>query len=100
MSKTWTESDIVALLDRSDKAVERAVVAIFNRQTPDEKQTSSTRHDNQRGFRANHTSKGSYYARWVNSGRSLSGFHLQNARKIVKQYRRQLCEQANVKGDE
>ena len=95
--KTWTEQQIVALLDRSDLAVERAVVAIFNRQTSDEKSTSATRYLNGVGFRSNHASKGSHYARWVNSGKRLTGKHLELARHIAKQYRRQLCEEANSK---
>jgi hypothetical protein len=44
----WTEQQIVTLLDTNDRAVERAIVAIYERQTADEKQTEHTRHDNSR----------------------------------------------------
>ena len=93
----WTLSKITDLLNTSDKAIARAIVCIYNRQTPDEKQASDTKHTNHRGFRSNHASKGSYYARWVNSGRHLTGNHLANARKIALHYTRQLCEEANEK---
>ena len=95
MSKTWTEADIVALLDRSDKAVERAVVALHKRQTADEKQTDATRHDNAVGFRKNHAKRLSYYARLVGWGKTLYPSQLALARKWTKMYRRQLCEIAN-----
>ena len=91
----WTKDQIQHLLNTNDRAVEKAIVAIYNRQTLDEKQASDTRHTNHRGFRSNHANKGSYYARWVNSGKHLSGHHLMNARKIAMQYHRQLCEIAN-----
>jgi len=93
----WNEAKIEKLLLTSDSAVERAIVAIYDRQTRDEKATSDTRHRNNVGFRANHASKGSYYARWINGGRKLTGHHLQNARRIVLQYKRQLTEIATSK---
>ncbi len=93
---TWNEAKIERLLLTSDAAVERAIVAIYDRQTRDEKATSDTRHRNNVGFRANHASKGSYYARWINGGRKLTGSHLQNARRIALQYKRQLTEIANA----
>jgi hypothetical protein len=94
---TWTKDKIQNLLDNNDRAVERAIVAIYDRQTRDEKATSDTKHDNTVGFTAAHASKGSYYARWVLSGRKLTGHHLGNARRIAKHYHRQLCEIANAK---
>jgi hypothetical protein len=93
----WTKERIADLLRTNDRAVERAIVAIYNRQTVDEKSSQTTKHDNKRGFRANHASKGSYYARWVLSGRALSGHHLVNARNIAMHYRKQLLEIANAK---
>ena len=93
----WNKERIQQMLQTNPRAVERAIVAIYERQTADEKATSHTRHDNSVGFRSNHASKGSYYARWVKSGRQLTGFHLQNARTIAMQYHRQLCDIANSK---
>lgn len=88
----WTPEAIKALLDSSDAAVERAVVAIFKRQTDDEQVREETRHRNGVGFAACHAHRGSYYARWILAGRHLSGQHLDKARRMVRWYARQLCE--------
>lgn len=88
----WNKAKIEELLKTNDKAVERAIIAIYDRQTQDEKQASDTKHTNHRGFRANHASKGSYYARWVLGGRRLTGDHLANARKIALHYTSQLLD--------
>jgi hypothetical protein len=97
MSKTWTESEIVALLNTSDRAVERAILAIHARQTPDEKVESHTKHTNQRGFRQNHAPRLSYYARLINKGCHLYPAQLALVRPWLIQYRKQLCEVANSK---
>lgn len=94
---TWTKDRIINLLKSNDRAVEKAIVAIYHRQTADEKATSDTKHTNHRGFRSNHASRGSYYARWVLSGRTLSGYHVEKAREIALHYHRQLSEIANEK---
>jgi hypothetical protein len=102
----WTKERIQHLLNTNDLAVERALVTIYDRQTQDEKQDSDVKHDNQRGFRANHASKGSYYARIVLKGwkqdRNKNRVHLNpvklaTARAMVLHYHRQLCEIANAK---
>lgn len=92
---SYSNDQIKALIARSDRAVERALVAIYDRQTQDEKRVSDTRHFNKIGFSAAHAKKGSYYARWVNSGRNLTGYHLDRARSIAMHYARQLAEIAN-----
>jgi hypothetical protein len=89
-----TKDRIVALLNTNPLAVERAIIAIYNRQTQDEKQASDTKHTNGRGFRSNHATRGSYYARWILGGRHLTGHHLDLARSIAVQYHRQLIEVA------
>jgi len=86
--KVWNEAEIVNLLLNSDKAVERGVLAIYNRQ--------ATLKDNGVEFSGPDAKLGSYYARWIISGRNLSGKHLNNARKMMVKYRRQLTEIANT----
>jgi hypothetical protein len=93
----WTEQQIVTLLDTNDRAVERAIVAIYERQTADEKQASHTRHDNTVGFRQNHAPRLSFYARLIRGGKHLYPAQLQLARKWTKMYRRQLADIANSK---
>jgi hypothetical protein len=88
----WTPDSIKALLDRNDLAVERAVVAVFNRQTDDEQEAFETKHRNGRGFASCHAHMGSYYAKWVLSGRRLDGRHLDRARRMMRHYAGQLAE--------
>jgi hypothetical protein len=94
MSSTWTADGIRQLLDRSDRAVERAVVAIYERQTTDEQDVGETRHRNGRGFASCHAHLGSYYAKWVLSGRHLDGNHILRARRMMRWYAGQLLEVA------
>lgn len=102
----WTKERMQALLATNDLALERALVAIYDRQTQDEKRDSDTKHDNHRGFRSNHASTGSKLARFILKGWKqpngkqrvqLYPNNLQRARTIVLQYHRQLCEVANAK---
>ena len=92
MKTKHTTKTIRDLLARNDLAVERAILAIYARQTADEKATSDTRHTNARGFSAAHASRGSYYARWIASGRHLTGVHLTTARELSLHYTRQLLD--------
>lgn len=105
----WTKDQIVDMLRNNDLAVERAVVCLYDRQTNDEKRDSDTKHENQRGFRSNHASTGSFFARIILKGWKqqpdgkkrvhLNPEKLAKARKIVLQYHRQLTEQANLNAD-
>ena len=93
----WTPDSIKDLLANNPRAVERAILVLFARQTADEQAYSVTHNDNSRGFSAAHASKGSYYARWIQSGRNLTGHHLENARRITSRYTRQLLEEIQLK---
>lgn len=92
-----SRNSIKRLLETDNRAVERAMIVLYDRQTADEKQTSDTRHTNRRGFSSAHASKGSYYARWVLGGRHLTGRHLDNARKIACHYTAQLLSASQEK---
>lgn len=48
--KVWTPEAIRALLATNDKAVGRALVALLDRQTNDERLSATTKHTNGRGF--------------------------------------------------
>ena len=97
MNTALTKESIAHLLRTNDLAVERAMVVLYERQTHDERASSTTSHDNKRGFTCAHASKGSYYARWVKSGRHLTGYHLERARKIALHYTGQLLDAARQK---
>ncbi len=96
--KSWARPEIDALIQKNPKAVERAMVVLFNRQTADEKAAEYTKHHNNRGFAAYAARSGTYYARWVLKGRRLTGHHLAKARKIALKHSRQLVEEANSRG--
>lgn len=85
------------LLTMNDKAVERAMIAIYNLQTLDEQVSQDTRHSNGVGFSGADARTGSYYAKWVLSGRKLTGKHLDKARVMSYKYIRQLSEIATQK---
>lgn len=85
------------LLTMKDAAVERAIVAIYNRQTDDEQRSEDTKHLNGIGFTGADARLGSYYAKWILSGKHLNGNHLNKARLMSLKYVRQLCEIASSK---
>jgi hypothetical protein len=94
-SLAYEKDDIIALLDRNPLAVERAIIAIFKLQTAHEQSAESTLEQNGVGFGHCHAHYGSYMAKWIMSGRHLSGKHLEKARRMAKRYSRQLVEIAN-----
>ena len=93
--KTWTREEIVTLIKSNNRAVERAMVAIWRRQTEDERHTETTQHHNGIGFSGWTARNGSYYARWVIGGGRLTGKHLVRARRIALHHAGQLTRIAN-----
>ena len=93
--KIWTRDEIETMVRNQDAAVERAMVAIWERQTADEQETQTTNHHNGRGFCGWAARTGTYYANWVRSGRHLTGKHLAKARKIALHHAGQLTDFAN-----
>jgi len=81
---TWTKSKIVNLLANNDRAVERAVVVIFNNQEEDEQIMESTHKANGVGFTAFDADILSSFAKQINKGRTLSAKQLEIARKPDK----------------
>lgn len=93
--KTWTRTEIEEMINAHDGAVERAMVAIWERQTADEQTSQTTNHSNGRGFCGWAARSGTYYAEWVRSKRHLTGKHLVKARKIALHHAGQLTDFAN-----
>ena len=91
----YQKEDILGLLDRNPLAVERALIAIYKRQTHEEQQADRTKAHNKVGFSSVHARYGSYLAKWLMSGRHLSNKHVDRARTLAKHYWRQLAEIAN-----
>lgn len=89
---TWTKERVRILLASNDKAVERAIIALYRRQTLDEQNDGETRYSNGVGFSGAHANLGSYCARWILDGKSLSGPYLNRARIMVLHYVDQLMD--------
>ncbi len=85
------------LLTTNDKAVERAMVVLYDMQTAGEQNSGSTSELNGKGFNAYDARSGTYYAKWVKSGRSLTGKFLVNARVMSFKYAGQLAKLASAK---
>jgi len=93
--KTWDKKAIQDLLAQSDKAVERALLAVYGNQTQDEKLRAGTRHKNGLGFNKADAPKLSELARHVRWGGRLSELGIAYCRKALIRYWRQLADIAN-----
>jgi hypothetical protein len=93
----WSKEEIEKMIKTSDKAVERGILAIYNKQTEMEKATRETMVYNNVGFNASHARLGSYYANWISSGKHLDGKHLEKGRKLILHYATQLTLISNKK---
>ena len=94
-TKVWTRAEIESLIIANDRAVERAMVSIWERQTATEQVGATVVKNNGKGFAGWSAYSGTYYADWVRSGRHLSGKHLVKARKIAMYHAGQLTAIAN-----
>jgi hypothetical protein len=93
--KQWTRGEIENMVRTNDRAVERAMLALLSRQTQDEQTQGTVNHHNGKGFAASNSKSGTYFAKWVESGRNLTGKHLDKARKIALHHAGQLTDIAN-----
>jgi hypothetical protein len=108
MKKLVTKDSLVALLARGRemqiKVIGRALVALFNRQVEDEKNSNLTKHHNCQGFAPADAYSGTLTAKYYLKHRTLLDWQIERWMKptatglprIVK-YSRQLNEVANEK---
>ena len=98
-----TGTDIVKLLETNDKAVARALVVLYERQTADEKASEHTKHHNNRGFRPCHARMGTSMAKFYLARGYLSPKQIAYWRKRGKEgmrisiYWKQLLDAAHKK---
>ena len=122
--KYWTRNDIDNLLRSNDKAVERAIVRLFELQNADEQRQGTTNVQNGRGFCSSDARAGTRFARWIqgmdnknvvryapkslNNPRARNIFYrycapngtvMDRARKIALKHSKQLVEIANEKAN-
>jgi hypothetical protein len=93
MMKNVATIDVETIRDKitSDpRWVERAILALYRRQTAYEQRTLRTKDKNGRGFSKSDGHLMGSYARWLLSGKHLDEEHLKKAYVIMKKYARQL----------
>lgn len=95
VNKVWTVEEIMGLLSRNREAVVRGLVAIYNKQTEDEKQAETTRHDNGIGFSGCDATILSSIAKQVLAGHRLSQKQYELVEKKMRKYVKQLTKIAN-----
>ena len=88
---------MTAGLLKHDVLVTRAVTAIYNAQTADEKNGKYTNWDNKVGFNRSDAKFGCSLAEQLAKGKTLSPKQLAAARRMMIKYRSQLAFQANCK---
>jgi hypothetical protein len=76
---------------------ERAIVVLWERQTPTEQATESTGHSNGRGFNAIDAPLLSSFAKQIQRGRHLTEKQLAWAHKKLPKYARQVKEEIEIK---
>ena len=97
-----------ALITRNDAvgmhAIGRALVHLFRRQTEDEQESNSTRHDNQRGFTSSDARRGSITAKYYLKHGKLEDWQIaywlkldRKGRTRLGKYYRQISEEARKK---
>lgn len=84
MNTLWTKDRVIALLTVNDLAVERALVALHDKQTASEKDAQVTTVRNGVGFSAFDAEIFSSLAEWVRRGRNLTTKQLALCRKTNK----------------
>jgi hypothetical protein len=96
----YTPESVLCLLETDDSFVERAIVALYKRQTQLEQASGCTIDDNERGMQQADAKLFGQYARQIMSGQHLSVSQLAEARRpwhrgarpviTVGKYRKQL----------
>ena len=117
---SYTRDQINSILNRSDAAVERAIIVLFERQNEDEQRWATTNAHNNRGFGSADARVGTRFARWLQGmddnnrkkypakslshpkaskifGRYCKGGEapIDRARRIALKHSRQLVDEAN-----
>jgi len=95
--RVWKKEEVIERLQKSDKTVTRAIVAIYQYQTDDEKVAEMTKYNNGVGFNGCDAMIGTSFAQQIIKGRTLSYKQMAIARKIIIKYAGQLANIANIK---
>lgn len=96
MSKVWTREEIKDVLSRHDDQVGKALVKLYEMQTPDEQTDHTTRCKNGAGFNGVDAQILSSFAEFYMARHYLSPKQLVIARKKIMKYVGQLTDIANA----
>lgn len=91
----YTKEQIKDLLVTNDKAVERAILRLYQYQTNTEQVDRETKDKNNVGFNGVDANLLSGFAEWLKSGKHLTIKQLPYARKKIIKYAGQLANIAN-----
>lgn len=94
-SMAYTKEFIAERISTDQRWLERAILALYARQTLDEKRVEDALVHNHIGFSAAHAKRLSYAAKWIQSGHHLDGTYLEKARSFCLHYVKQLADIAN-----
>ena len=86
----WNKEKIAEGIATNDRILERAILAIFRRQTNDEQICEEAKHRNKMGFNGCDAQFGSSLAKRLLKGCKLSDKQINAARKMMKKYAGQL----------
>lgn len=98
MEAVWTKESIHDLLDRSAKAVEKALLVLFNRQTDTEQAAEDTKFLNRKGFTAADAPRLTNIAKALIRYKNLTPKQVVLVRRRIKKYWKQLLQEAETNG--
>ena len=93
----YTKTMIQTKLNENQHWLERAILALYKRQTADEQERERTRHRNRIGFNSCDAPFLTSLAKWLLSGRHLTEKQCYKARIKVAKYAGQLARIANAR---
>ena len=97
MATTYTKELLREKITTDQRWTERAIVALFKAQTPDEQYLGETKENNGVGFNGTDAEFLSSLAGWILQGRSLTPKQLVIAQRKVAKYAGQLARLAYAK---
>jgi hypothetical protein len=98
MEKVWTKRSVQDLLATNDKAVCKALVHLFNRQTDSEQAIENTKYRNDVGFTAADAPRLTSIAKFYLSRKFLSPKQVALVRKRILKYWKQLLQEIAKNG--
>jgi len=97
--KCWTRDEINELVMTKVTGTNRAILALYARQTSYEQDCQATREANGKGFNMMDAKFGTSLAESLNKGYTLSPKQLEAARKMLRKYVSQITNIANYELD-